>query len=84
MCESFDEVIDAIATGEFEQEKVARFRAENFDRIDTHAADRVIDWLILGTPSTPTMSGGRPSQVGEQLDDAEDTVDHDISEEEIA
>lgn len=82
VCESFDEVIDAIATGEFEQEKVARFRAENFDRIDTHAADRVIDWLILGTPATPTMSGGRPSQVGEQLDDADDATDNDISEEE--
>ena len=84
VCESFDEVIDAIATGEFEQEKVARFRAENFDRIDTHAADRVIDWLILGTPATPSMSGGRPAPVGEHHDDDEDTTEHEISEEETA
>ncbi|WP_293696169.1 CDP-glycerol glycerophosphotransferase family protein [uncultured Agrococcus sp.] len=46
VCATFNEVIDAIATCEFEQEKVARFRAENFDRIDTGSADRVIDWLI--------------------------------------
>ncbi|BDV30041.1 CDP-glycerol glycerophosphotransferase family protein [Microbacterium terricola] len=47
VCETFDEVIRAIRDGDFEQEKLARFRAENFDRIDTDAADRVIDWLIL-------------------------------------
>jgi len=47
VCETFDEVVAAIRTGDFAQEKLARFRAENFDRIDTGAADRVIDWLIL-------------------------------------
>lgn len=50
VCETFDEVVEAIREGDFEQEKLARFRAENFDRIDTGAADRVIDWLILGEP----------------------------------
>jgi len=44
---TFAEVLDAIATGEFEVEKVAQFRAENFDRVDTGAADRVIDQLLL-------------------------------------
>lgn len=47
VCETFDEVVRAIREGDFQQEKPARFRAENFDRIDTGAADRVIDWLIL-------------------------------------
>lgn len=47
VCITFDQVIDSITTGDFEQEKVAKFRAKNFDRIDTGAADRVIDWLIL-------------------------------------
>ncbi|UNK71046.1 CDP-glycerol glycerophosphotransferase family protein [Microbacterium sp. H1-D42] len=47
VCTTFDEVVQAITTGDFEQEKVAQFRAENFDRIDTGAADRVIDWLVL-------------------------------------
>lgn len=50
VCETFDEVIAAIRDGDFEESKLARFRAENFDRIDTGAADRVIDWLILDEP----------------------------------
>ncbi len=65
VCETFDEVVRAIRDGDFEQDKLARFRAENFDRIDTGAADRVIDWLILDehpethldasrTPANPT------------------------------
>jgi len=56
---TFEEVIDAITTGEFEQEKVAKFRAENFDRIDTGAADRVIDWLLLGELHTSRDAGER-------------------------
>ncbi|WP_434810422.1 CDP-glycerol glycerophosphotransferase family protein [Microbacterium sp. bgisy189] len=47
VCETFEQLTQAIRTGDFEVEKLARFRAENFDRIDTGAADRVIDWLIL-------------------------------------
>ncbi|WEG07895.1 CDP-glycerol glycerophosphotransferase family protein [Microbacterium horticulturae] len=47
VCESFDEVVSAIEQGDFDQEKLNRFRDQNFDRIDTGAADRVIDWLIL-------------------------------------
>jgi len=81
---TFDEVIDAIRTGEFEQEKVARFREENFDRIDAHAADRVIDWLILSTPENPEASGDTPSPDGENADDGEETTETEISEEEIA
>lgn len=50
VCETFDDVLEAISTGDFEREKVARFRAENFDRIDTGSADRVIDWLLLRDP----------------------------------
>lgn len=52
VCETFDEVIRAIRDDDFEPEKLARFRAENFDRIDTGAADRVIDWLILDDRKT--------------------------------
>ncbi|MBH0129654.1 CDP-glycerol glycerophosphotransferase family protein [Salinibacterium sp. NK8237] len=50
VCTTFEDLIDAISSREYEQSKVSRFRAENFDRIDTGAADRVIDWLILGDP----------------------------------
>lgn len=52
VCTTFAEIIDAIKAGDFQQHKVARFREENFDAIDTGAADRVIDWLILGDPRT--------------------------------
>ncbi|CAI9392774.1 CDP-glycerol glycerophosphotransferase family protein [Microbacterium sp. T2.11-28] len=81
---TFDEVIDAITTGEFEQEKVARFRAENFDRIDTGAADRVIDWLILATPAEDSGRRVAAEAHGEVRDEAEDSAEAEISEEEIA
>ncbi len=84
VCETFAEVVDAIRTGEFEQEKVARFREENFDRIDTGAADRVIDWLILGEgQALPAVPAVAPSPDDEQVDDAE-TTEQDVSEEDIA
>ena len=69
VCSTFAEVVEAITTGDWEQEKVARFRAENFDRIDTGAADRVIDWLILSESAAggdgrqlrgDPRAGGRP------------------------
>lgn len=55
-CMTFDGLLQALETGDFEQEKVSRFREENFDRVDTHAADRVIDWLILeDRPADPAF-----------------------------
>lgn len=50
VCHTFDELLDAIRTEDFELERGAAFRAENFDVIDTHSSDRVIDWLIVGDP----------------------------------
>ncbi|MFS0867879.1 CDP-glycerol glycerophosphotransferase family protein [Microbacterium sp. 179-B 1A2 NHS] len=82
VCTTFPEVIDAIRTGEFEQEKVATFRAENFDRIDTGAADRVIDWLILNPGRIGTDAV--PSPEDERVEDAADTAEQEVSEEEIA
>ncbi|RZI94896.1 MAG: hypothetical protein EOO67_03715 [Microbacterium sp.] len=85
VCETFAEVVDAIRTGEFEQEKVARFREENFDRIDTGAADRVIDWLILGEgQALPAVPAVAPSPDDEHVDDGADTTEQDVSEEDIA
>lgn len=80
---TFDDVIDALRTGEYEQEKVARFRAENFDRIDTGAADRVIDWLILGAPDTTALTES-PSPESDREDEAVDSAENDVPEEEIA
>jgi len=57
VCSTFEELVDAISNRDYEQSKVARFRTENFDRIDAGAADRVIDWLILNDPRTAPNDG---------------------------
>ena len=56
VCHTFDELLDAIRTEDFELERGAAFRDENFDVIDTHSSDRVIDWLILGDPPAPAIA----------------------------
>lgn len=45
---TFNELLSAIKRKDFELEKVAEYVDHHFDYIDTHASDRVIDWLILG------------------------------------
>jgi CDP-ribitol ribitolphosphotransferase len=50
VCHTFDELLTAIRTEDFELERGAAFRDENFDVIDTHSSDRVIDWLVIGDP----------------------------------
>lgn len=47
ICRTFDEVLAAIRSGDFEQEKVERFLRENFDRSEGLSSDKVIDNLIL-------------------------------------
>jgi CDP-ribitol ribitolphosphotransferase / teichoic acid ribitol-phosphate polymerase len=59
VCTTFDEMIKALRAEDYDLWKVDEFRRENFDLIDTHAADRVIDWLILGSP--PTSEPGLPA-----------------------
>ena len=44
---TFDEVVDALRTGEFEFDKVPVFARRHFDHLDGGATDRVIDELIL-------------------------------------
>lgn len=48
VCESFEEVMDALWKADFEFEKVEEYIEAHFDFVDDHAADRIIDWLILG------------------------------------
>ena len=48
VCLTFDDLLNALKNEDYELEKAAQFREENFDRIDTHSSDRFIDWLILG------------------------------------
>lgn len=48
VCYTFEEVLEAIRTEDFEFEKVQQYVEHHFDYIDSGASDRVIDWLILG------------------------------------
>lgn len=48
VCYTFDEVLQAIETKDFEYEKVEEYVEHHFDYIDSGASDRVIDWLLLG------------------------------------
>ncbi len=48
VCYTFEELLEAIRTKDFEQEKVQEYVDHHFDYIDSGASDRVIDWLVLG------------------------------------
>ncbi len=48
VCVTFEELLDAIENKDFEYEKVEEYVEKHFDYIDSHASDRVIDWIILG------------------------------------
>ncbi|MFT4234765.1 MAG: CDP-glycerol glycerophosphotransferase family protein [Microbacterium sp.] len=52
VCLTSEELASVLESGEFQEEKIERFRTENFDHIDTHSADRVIDQLIINDPRT--------------------------------
>ncbi len=48
ICHTFEEVLEAIARKDFDYPKVEEYVEKHFDYIDSHASDRVIDWIILG------------------------------------
>lgn len=48
VCDTFEEMMDALRTGDYEIEKVYKFVEENFGEYDGHAADRAIDYILLG------------------------------------
>lgn len=48
VCHTFDEVLKAIEQKDFDYPKVEEYVEKHFDYIDSHASDRVIDWVILG------------------------------------
>ncbi|WGT46991.1 CDP-glycerol glycerophosphotransferase family protein [Tessaracoccus lacteus] len=56
VCHTFDELLTAIRDEDFETWRGDQFRKENFDNIDTHSSDRVIDWLILGEPPAEAVT----------------------------
>lgn len=48
VCHTFDEVMTALETQDFDYEKVEEYVDVHFDYIDSGASDRVIDWIVLG------------------------------------
>ena len=48
VCDTFDELIDALENKDYEFEKTQKFREENFGKYDGKAADRIIDTILLG------------------------------------
>ena len=48
VCHTFDEVMDALEQHDYKYEKVEEYVKMQFDHIDSHASDRVIDWILLG------------------------------------
>ena len=47
VCDTFDELIDAIKNRDFEEYKMKQFIEENFGEYDGHACDKVIDRILL-------------------------------------
>ena len=48
VCRTFPDLLEAVGREDFEEEKAAAYRERCFDHPDSHAADRVIDWVLLG------------------------------------
>ncbi len=48
VCRTFEELLQAIAQKDFDYPKVEEYVEKHFDYVDSHASDRVIDWIILG------------------------------------
>ena len=56
ICRTFDELLTALRDEDYDSWRGDKLREENFDHIDAHSSDRVIDWLILGQPSAEAVA----------------------------
>lgn len=74
---TFDELIEAIKTKDFQLEKVDKYVEEHFDYIDSGASDRVIDWLILDN-----MPAEMKESINAVFEDVKKTAQLDFSVEE--
>jgi CDP-ribitol ribitolphosphotransferase len=57
VCLTFDDLVQAMRDEDYEEWRRDAFLRENFDHVDSHSADRVIDWLILGKPIGSPVEG---------------------------
>ena len=48
VCYDFEQLMNALEQQDFDYEKVEEYVEKHFDYIDSHASDRVIDWILLG------------------------------------
>ena len=46
-CDNFDELMNALETGDYEKYKIEQFVKDNFSEYDGHAADKAIDAILL-------------------------------------
>ena len=47
VCDTFDELMQALTDGDFEEEKIKKFVEDNFGEYQGNASDRVIDEILL-------------------------------------
>ena len=47
VCDTFDEMMEALKNHDYEIEKVYKFVEENFANYDGHATDKAIDKILL-------------------------------------
>ncbi len=69
ICHTFDEVLAAIANEDFDYPKVEEYVEKHFDYIDSHASDRVIDWILLGQlPETVKKDLAADAAINKELE----------------
>lgn len=47
VCDNFDELMNALKAGDYEEYKIEQFVKDNFSEYDGHAADKAIDAILL-------------------------------------
>ena len=52
VCDTFDELMQALKEQDYEFDKTCRFVSENFDNYDGHASDRIINQILLNEGET--------------------------------
>lgn len=60
ICETFEDLLATLRSGDFHTERAEIFREENFDVVDRNSSDRVIDWLVMGDPPSPGADSPSP------------------------
>ena len=62
-------MLTAIAAEDFDYPKVEEYVEKHFDYIDSHASDRVIDWILLGQmPDTVKKDLAADAAINKELE----------------